>query len=123
MQTIKQTGKITDILEPYSKGNFNKQEFVIDTGGEYGLVGFELIQEDMAQINTLAVGDTVEVQFQPRTRKWNDRYFTTLRCKYVQPLGSDLPEVPNKRSETSLTPRPEGTDIKKPNFDQDDVPF
>ncbi len=83
------TGKILEIFETQNISNtFKKREFVLEYAEnpqypEY--LKFEMIQDKCALLDGLNVGDTVNVFFNLKGRKWTDpkgevKYFNSLQA-------------------------------------------
>jgi len=112
------TGKLIKVLPPQSgksaKGDWIKQEFVIETKDQYPKkVCFSLWGDKTENLNNLKEGDEVRVYFNPESREYNERWYTELRAWKMEVSGSSGPESSN--------------DIPPPSFDsagaEDDLPF
>jgi len=78
-------GKIIKILEMQTgegqKGQWSKQEFVIETDGQYPQkVCFECWNTTIENLVKFKEGDTITVHFEPRSKEYNDRWYTTLNA-------------------------------------------
>lgn len=112
------TGKLIKILPAQSgksaKGNWIKQEFVIETKDQYPKkVCFNLWGDKVENLNNLKEGDELKVYFNPESREYNERWYTELRAWKLEILSG------NAGSGSS--------DIPPPPFDmsggEDDLPF
>ena len=115
MSELKVKGKIVKILE-VEKGTskagkeWQKQNFVIDTGSQYNpevcfqLFGDEKI-ENLKKYNK--VGQEVEVHFNVSSREYNGRYFHNLDAWKIV-----------KASEEKVSP-----ELNKSDVENDDLPF
>lgn len=74
-------GKVNQITE-----KFKKQEFVIETEGDYPqFIQFDTQQDNVGLISDSTIGDLICVEFQVRGRKWvnpagETKFFNTLVC-------------------------------------------
>lgn len=63
---------------------FSKRELVIDTGGEYPqLISIQFAQDNCSKLDTVSVGQEVEVSYNLRGRSWTNpqgetKYFNTI---------------------------------------------
>ena len=114
------TGKLHAIFDTAQVSErFTKREFVVsiaDNPKYPQLVQFQLTGDRVSQLDDLAVGDDVRIEFSLRGREWTSRqgevkYFNSLDVWSIEPEGAgrgrdDEPPVPTH----------------EPVFD-DDVPF
>lgn len=110
-------GKLIKILDQVSgegrNGRWVKQEFVIETPGEYPkTICFSLWGEDKVKlITSLPEGSSVKVSFDVSSREFKGRWYTELRAWKVQ-SGSqnannqNLPPI----NENDIPPESEGGD-------------
>ena len=119
-------GKLVEKYDTQTiKDTFKKREFVLEyaENPQYPeFVKFELIQSNCEQLDSIAIGDSVTVNFNLKGRKWTDpqgevKYFNSLQAWRVDkkngaPTGSDD------------TPPPPTQEWMKEDFSQDDdLPF
>lgn len=63
---------------------FSKRELVIDTGGEYPqLISIQFAQDNCIRLDTVSVGQEVDVSYNLRGRSWTNpqgetKYFNTI---------------------------------------------
>lgn len=96
IKVINDTQQVTD--------TFRKREFVVtDASGQYPqTIMFQSVQDRCDMLDTVKVGDMVEVFFNLRGREWTSpqnevRYFNTLDAWKITPLtagGSSAPSAP-----------------------------
>ena len=78
--------KLTGIIKLIQKeqiisDKFRKKEFVITTEDKYPQdVLFTLTQNNTDLVDSIKVGEKVEVSFNLRGREWNGKYFNTLEA-------------------------------------------
>ena len=62
-------------------GTWVKQEFVIETFGEYPkIVAFEAWGDHAETVKHFAIGTVLNVKFSPESKEYNDRWYTALRA-------------------------------------------
>ncbi|MBQ0154365.1 MAG: DUF3127 domain-containing protein [Bacteroidales bacterium] len=105
------SGKITHVLplqEGVSKAGkaWCSQSFVIEVPDDKYPTNlcFELYGSERIQKNPVKEGDEVTVSFDPESREWNGRWFTSLRAWKVEKLGAAQPT-------TDPRPTPESTTV------------
>ena len=98
MSELKLTGKVIAIMEKQQvTDTFAKREFVIETEGEYPeTVKFELTQAKCDLIDSYKVGQSINVYFNVRGRKWTNKqnedvYFVSLNAWRIE-KEADAPE-------------------------------
>ena len=84
--TFNVTGTITKVFEKKSGTSqagkeWASQDFVIQEQNSDNVLFFNVFGEENITNYNLAVGDDVSVVLDARSREWNGRYFTELRCK------------------------------------------
>lgn len=63
------------------KGEWTKQEFIIETSGEYPKkVCMSLFNKEL----NASEGDTVKVSFEPESREYNGRWYTECKAWKVE---------------------------------------
>ena len=100
------TGRVVEVTDTKQVSEkFKKREIILETDGQYPqLVQFAFAQAKTALLDGIQVGQTAEVFFNIRGRKWKDRYFVELSGWRI---------VAEKLSEPEQLPIP----------DEDDLPF
>jgi hypothetical protein len=113
------TGKIKLIQEAMTfDSGFTKREMVVivEDGRYPQEINLEFVQDKVALLDSLQVGQEVTVTFDIRGREYNGRYFNNLQGWKIATTGA----------ETALTP--EAQSFAPPNyssndFDEGDIPF
>ncbi len=83
-------GKVSTILEKVSGqskngGEWMKQEFVIETDGQYPKkVCFTLWGDKIDLLSSLNAGESIKVFFDPESREYNGRWYTDLRAWKIE---------------------------------------
>lgn len=112
-----QTQQITD--------SFQKREFVVEfaENPQYPeFIKFELIQANCDQLDGYEVGDTIDVSFNLKGRKWTDKsgvvkYFNSLQAWRLEKTGGAAP------APTATEPKAD-TSWQQESFSaDDDLPF
>lgn len=140
---LEQIGVLRKILPPLTgtgtNGTWSKQEFIIETFGEYPKkICFELWNEKTTQVTVLPIGTAIKVSFSPESREYNDRWYTTLRVYNVTTnvgiTTQTTQPAPQPAMQSNNTPQPPANlataerfvePDKKENDDDesDDLPF
>lgn len=85
-------GKLHVVLPSVSgqsqKGNWKKQEFVIETMEQYPKkVAFEAWGDDCRQLDDLEAGNIIKVNFNVESREHEGRWYTTAKSWKIQVIG------------------------------------
>lgn len=80
--TYEVTGAVKLIGETQTFGSgFTKREFVITTAGDYpDDIKFDVVKDKCDALNSVSVGDEVEVSFNIRGNEWEGKYYVNLQC-------------------------------------------
>ena len=88
-------GKIVAIMPTQVVSEkFSKREFVVETPGQYPQqILFELTQDKCSVLDSLKVGQEVDVHLNIRGRSWQNpqgetKYFNTLEAWKIEVLGA-----------------------------------
>jgi single-strand DNA-binding protein len=125
-------GKVKVIMEAQTfASGFSKREFVVEVeDGKFPqMIKFECIKDRAAQLENLAVGDPVKVNFDVRGNEYNDRYYVNLNAWKVAKLDGSSPPSGGGGGSGGATPEegpPKGANDAyfddQPDAD-DDIPF
>jgi hypothetical protein len=91
--SLQVTGKVIAIMPSQtgngSKGQWIKQEFVIETADQYPKkIAFSAWGEKVVgYVDTLKNGDDVTISFNPESREYNGKWFTDLRAWKIEKKG------------------------------------
>lgn len=112
-------GKVIKILDKQEgegrNGKWEKQEFVIETNGQYPKsVCFNTWGDKTSMIAGLTIGDNVTVSFDPQSREFNDKWYTDLRAWRIQKQGAE--------QTNNMPPPPAAEDVPPPPAEED-LPF
>ena len=111
------TGKIKLIQDAktFDSGFTKREMVVIVEDGKYPQeINIEFVQDKIALLDSLKVGQEVTVTFDIRGREYNGRYFNNLQGWKIVPMG----EEPTITLEEQSPPYPAPSD-----FEDDDIPF
>ncbi len=122
-------GRITHILPLQTgegkNGTWKKQDFVIETDGQYPKKVCFSIWGDKYNESFLAVGNELNVSFDPESREYNGRWYTELRAWKIELAGSKpesndfaSPSAPAVASPQAMSPS-----FTKSTEEDDDLPF
>lgn len=110
---------------------FRKREFVVEFAEnpqypEY--VKFELIQDKCDLLDSMKVGDVVNVSFNLKGRKWTDpqgqvKYFNSLQAWRITPEQAAAPAAPASGGGTPPPPSAGDEPEWLASGDDDDLPF
>ena len=117
------TGKIFKVLEAQSgtstKGEWKKQEFIIETEGQYPKKICITNWNDKADLNNISEGTMVKVGIDLESKEYNDRWYTTARAWKFDVLDNAGPAAEQKL--------PDSDDISDMLFEdkeeENDLPF
>lgn len=113
------TGKIKLIQEAktFDSGFTKREMVVIVEDGKYPQeINLEFVQDKVALLDTLQVGQEVTVTFDIRGREYNGRYFNNLQGWKVTTPG-DEPGFATKE------PSPLTHSVSSADYNDDDIPF
>ena len=111
---------------------FYKREFVITTAEQYPSdVKFSALKEKSDQLNSIAVGDRVNVKFDVKGREYNDRYYVDLNAWRIEKMDAEGGAPAGGQSEPAAAaagpsvPPAQNTYAAPatPAADSDDLPF
>ena len=110
-------GKVVQLLQPQTgmgkKGQWKKQEFILETAGQYPKkVCLSAWGEKIDQFK-LAVGETVNVSVDLESREYNGRWYTEARAWKLDKDGrssNDGYDAPPPGDEPYREPADAGTD-------------
>lgn len=95
--TITGTLHLKKATETVGTSNFQKREFVINTGGDYPQhVILQLTKDNCAKLDHIKVGQTITVHYNVRGREWTSpqgeiKYFNTLEAWKVDTTAQATP--------------------------------
>jgi hypothetical protein len=94
--TIKGAIKLINPIKVISD-KFSVREFVVTTpDAKYPQdILFQTVNDKMAVLESLGVGQQVEVSYNVRGREFNGRYYNTLDAWKVQVIGGQLAQTTN----------------------------
>ena len=84
--------KLAKVTGTSAKGDWTKQEFVIETlDDKYPkLICLTMFNDKFNIVDTLRIGEVIDVTFSIESRAYNERYFTNVNCfkidKATKPL-------------------------------------
>lgn len=124
-------GKIEKIFATQQvKQTFRKREFVVEFAEnpqypEY--VKFEMIQDKCDQLDQFSEGQTINISFNLKGRKWTDpkgevKYFNTLQAWRISPESQDEP-APITAGNSAPPPAAADEPDWLTNDESDDLPF
>lgn len=112
---LKLNGKVKVIMETQTfDSGFSKREFVVTTQEQYPQdVKLEFVKDKCSLLDSIKVGQDVDVSFNVRGNEYNGRYFVNLNAWKIE-AGAENMTVPSNGADTALEPMTEG---------EDDLPF
>ena len=113
-------GKIILVLDEKSgtsaRGPWRKQEYVIETPGDYPTQVCFMVWGDKIDQFSIAEGEELTVHFDLESREYNGRWYTDVKAWRVE-----RQEAGDKPA-TETSPPPPSNDAPPADFD-DDIPF
>ena len=117
------TGKIFKVLEAQSgtstKGEWKKQEFIIETEGQYPKKVCITNWNNKADLGSVSEGTKVKVGIDLESREYNDKWYTTVRVWKF--------DILDNAKAASAQKLPDNEDITDMLFEdkeeEDDLPF
>lgn len=113
-------GKVVQLLQLQTgqgkKGQWKKQEFIIETQGQYPKKVCLSAWGDKVDQYNLSIGDEVSVSVDLESREYNGRWYTEARAWKLEKSGG------NSRA-TNNTPPPGDEPFFADNSPSDDLPF
>ena len=125
-------GKILEISETQQiTQTFKKREFVVEyaENPQYPeFIKFELIQDKCQLLDKFKVGDSLDVSFNLKGRKWDDpkggvKYFNSLQAWRLQAASSDAPAEQGAQDNGGFDQMEEPGWIADNGGAEDDLPF
>ncbi len=109
-----------------ANGSWVKQEFILETKGEYPKkVCFNCWGDKVQAIKGLTIGEKIKVSFEPSSREFNDKWYTDLRAWKIEKAGSGTASTTStstsQQTQSKVTP-PDFSDVPPPTI-EDDLPF
>lgn len=111
------TGKIKLIQEAktFDSGFTKREMVVIVEDGKYPQeINIEFVQDKVALLDSLQMGQEVTVTFDIRGREYNGRYFNNLQGWKIVTMGAEPQNTADEQSPPFPTPS---------DFQDDDIPF
>ena len=107
-------GKLIKVLPPRSgegrNGQWKSQDFVIETPGQYPAQACFSVWNDRVNLGEIALGETIKVQFDVRSREYQDKWYTSLSAYRIDKLSS----TPVSSGGSSVTPPQGGSNNNGP---------
>lgn len=119
------SGKIIQILPIQSgtgkNGNWQKQDFVIETQEQYPKkICFSAWADKAELVKTATIGSMVKVAFNAESREFNGKWYTDLRIWKLEFSGNSGAESPGDEYFNNITPPPMDDSLEPT---PDDLPF
>ena len=91
--TLEIEGKLTKLLPVQTgegrNGQWTKQDFVLETFGEYPKkICFSTWNDKAKDIQAFPVGSLLKISFAAESREYNERWYTDLRAYRIDKLGA-----------------------------------
>jgi hypothetical protein len=118
------SGKLIQILPLQSgtgkNGNWQKQDFVIETSEQYPKkVCFSAWADKADVVKNISPGSTIKVAFNAESREFNGRWYTELRIWKIDAAANSTNNTPNDDYYKNLVPPAEPQQESEPG----DLPF
>ena len=110
--------KLTQILPIQTgtgkKGEWNKQDVILETEGQFPKKICISIWGDKINESQLLIGNILKIDFDIESRDYNGKWYTDLKAWKIEVVNSGIEIIPN----TTLA-----TDSEFPDSDDDIIPF
>ena len=125
-------GKVVKILALQSgdnaRGGWKKQDFVLETPGQYPKQVCISLWGDKIDQNPLAEGEEITVSINVESREYNERWYTDVKAWKIQKgmVASNAPaaSAPQAAAPSNTPPPPSMSDMPQESADvDDDLPF
>lgn len=120
------TGKLTDILEPQTgtsaKGEWKKQDFIIETEEQFPRKICISNWNDKVDINSIQKGTSITLSVNIESREFKGKWYTDIRAWKMQTAVSEAIGSSVDASPPPPPPPVETTDWEN-STDVDDLPF
>ena len=105
--TITEICPVENIVSKTSGKEYHKYKFVGKTQGAYPKeICFETLGDDkMAQFNLVA-GQNYIVSFDIESRRWNDKFFTSVNAWKVVPDNAQMPQQVQQQAQQMVQQQP-----------------
>jgi hypothetical protein len=124
MANLEITGKIVQIDEPVkgqsSKGEWKKQQFIIETEDQYPKKICFINWNDKVSLSNLKPGTKVNISFNAESREYNGRWYTDLKVWKMDIESGNISNTPPPPTHMNAD------DVPPPNYeelDEGDLPF
>lgn len=119
------TGKLIKILPAQTgsgaRGNWVKQEFVIETMDQYPKkICLSLWGDKADSLGRYSLNDEIKVSFNVESREYNERWYTDLRAWKIEPGAGGSQTASGQKAKGS--PSPEDS-FNLSASEEDDLPF
>lgn len=109
--------KIIQEVKTFDSGFTKREMVVIVEDGKYPQeINIEFVQDKVALLDNLQVGQEVTVTFDIRGREYNGRYFNNLQGWKIVILGDESAFTEKGQSQVS-------SNVTRTDFGDDDIPF
>ena len=95
------TGKVIKKLEPITgqsaKGQWKKQEIIVETPGQYPKKVCLMVWNDKVDLNSVQEGQTIKAYIEPESREYNNKWYTDIKLwkMEIQGTGAAPQGTPN----------------------------
>jgi hypothetical protein len=124
MANLEITGKIVQIDEPVtgqsSKGEWKKQQFILETDDQYPKKICFINWNDKVSLSSIKPGTKVNVVFNVESREYNGRWYTDLKAWKMDIEGAGSNDIPPPPAPMNAD------DVPPPDYeelDEGDLPF
>ncbi len=107
-----------------SRGPWIKQDFVLETFGEYPKkICFSTWNERAKEIKNFPIGSPLKVAFSAESREYNERWYTDLRAYRFGPLANMAGVSATQPTTTNVNDAPPPVEPPVQEEEEDDLPF
>lgn len=122
------TGRLVKIMSPQtgtgSRGNWVKQEFVIETMDQYPKkICCSVWGDKTESLKNYNQGDEIKVSFNLESREYNERWYTDVRAWKIEPAGSGAGSGGGNTRRENYSPQNSGSGSADISGEEEDLPF
>lgn len=121
------TGKLIRKNAPLTgqsaKGQWKKQEIIIETEGTYPKTVCLMIWNDKVDIDRIEIGQTIKAYVEPESREFNNKWYTDIKIWKLETVAAGAQTTKKAANDIPLPEPPPETDTDNYIADEGDLPF
>lgn len=121
------TGKLIHKLAPITgqsaKGQWKKQEIIIETEGQYPKKVCLMVWNDKVDIDRLEIGTTIKAHVEAESREYNNKWYTDIKMWKAEVTTPGSQTTQKSGNEIPLPEPPPVSENDNYTADDGDLPF